>query len=185
VLYSLAMCADAQEIETIVAALRDRGVRHLSPSEARSGIVLGEDELVRSLVTSGEARLRQALIVLLLQQPRLAERIPPVCEELDREAATELKVLYTAAACLQRMWSIRLQREIPAFSMLPDLFGPELGVPSLDEIHGKLALYALADRHRATAPSARGRLAEFEGAFPMAIANLARSGAGDESSRAG
>ena len=57
--------------ESLVAALRERGVDYLAPSDAR-GEAITDVALIASLAANSDARLRQALIGLFLLRPDLA-----------------------------------------------------------------------------------------------------------------
>jgi hypothetical protein len=59
---------------------------------------------------------------------------------------SELRTQYTAAACLQRMWSIRLSFYLGEFQLLPDLYSTSLDLPPVDAHYGKLCLHTLAAR---------------------------------------
>src|ERR1051325_6534931 len=60
--------------EALVAALRERGVDWLAPSDAQ-GPSLTDEVLIASLAMSEDARLRQALIGLFLLRPTLASLV--------------------------------------------------------------------------------------------------------------
>ena len=66
--------------ETLVAALRERGVDYLTPSDAKLNFSVDDASLIMSLAAHPEARLRQALIALFLLQPQLAPLVPRLGE---------------------------------------------------------------------------------------------------------
>jgi hypothetical protein len=133
------------EYEPLVAALRVRGVRFLAPSDARSGPdPINDRELLACLASHDHPRLRLALAALFLVRPELASQLEGL--ELSPAAQAELRTQYTAAACLQRMWSIRLSFYLGEFPLLPDQFSASLGLPPVDAHYGKLCLYTLAAR---------------------------------------
>jgi hypothetical protein len=132
-----------EDREWLVAALRARGVDYLAPRDA-AGAPVADAALLASLAGHADPRLRQALCALFLVQPALAPLVPALVETLPREAAVELKAQYMAAVYLREMWGIRLERYQPGLAELPDYFSEQLGLPSPQEGHGKLGLYALA-----------------------------------------
>ncbi len=130
--------------EALVAALRERGVRYLAPSDARAGErPIPPEELIACLARNEDTRLRLALVPLFILNPHWADLLPAI--ELPSESQAVLRKHYTAAACLQRMWSIRLGFYLNEVTLLPDLFSEQLGLPSIDIMDGKLCLHALAE----------------------------------------
>ena len=133
------------EYEALVAALSIRGVRFLAPSDARPGPEpIGDLDLIACLASHDHPRLRLALAALFIVHPELAGQLETLT--LSPAVATELRTQYTAAACLQRMWSIRLSFYLGEFQLLPDLYSATLGLPPVDAHFGKLCLHTLAAR---------------------------------------
>ena len=133
------------EYEPLVAALRTRGIRFLAPSDAQPGPhPINDRDLVACLASHDHPRLRLALVALFLLHPELASQLTGL--ELPPQAQGELRTQYTAAACLQRMWSIRLSFYLGEFQLLPDLYSTSLGLPPVDAHYGKLCLHTLAAR---------------------------------------
>ena len=133
------------QYEPLVAALRVRGVRFLAPSDAQPGAhPINDRDLLACLAGHDHPRLRLALAALFLLHPELASQLEGL--DLAPAAQTELRTQYTAAACLQRMWSIRLSFYLGDSPLLPDLYSAELGLPPVDAHYGKLCLHTLAAR---------------------------------------
>lgn len=133
------------EYEPLVAALRFRGVRFLAPSDAQPGSKPIDDlGLIACLAGHDQPRLRLALAALFLLHPELASQLDAL--HLPPAAQIELRTQYTAAACLQRMWTIRLGFYLGQFPLLPDLYSPAMGLPPVDAHYGKLCLHTLAAR---------------------------------------
>ncbi len=131
--------------DRLIDALFERGVTYLAggrglPSE------MSDAELIIALTQSDDARVRLALIPLFLSDPGLAALVPSIIKQLEPEFTLNLKQRYTAAACLQRLWRTRLSEVVTDGALLPDLFSDELGLPSFDELYGKLALFRLAEQ---------------------------------------
>jgi hypothetical protein len=132
--------------ETLVGRLRELGLRFLAPSDAEAGEVSGLPvrELIARLVVHTDARLRLALVPLLILHPDWATEVQAVVQQLTEPARSQLQAIYAAAVCLQRLWRTRLGFYLGDFEMLPDLYSSELGLPAATEQHGKIGLHALA-----------------------------------------
>jgi len=152
------------ERDTLVAALRERGVRYLAPSDpqAEDSAALAPQELIADLAAQADARLRLSLIPLFILHPDWADLAPRAAAQLDEPAQTELMACYMAAVYLQRQWNIRLGLYLPAVSLLPDWFSERMGLPSPEERHGKVGLYMLADWHAARSPYPFNWLASYQ-----------------------
>lgn len=157
--------------ETLVAALRERGVDYLAPSDAQ-GEPVGDEALIASLAAQDDPRLVQALIALFMLHPNLARLVPPLRARLSAPAAVELLVHYMAAVYLQSMWRIRLNHYLPPTPDLPDYFSGELGLPDALDLYGKAGLYALADWHSAHAVGRANHLSEYEGVAELLLQDI-------------
>ena len=130
--------------EALVSSLQNYGIRYLAPSDASPpNSELASAELIACLAQSTNPRLRLALIGLFVLNPALHIALDSLTAPPDAEAV--IKKMYTAAACLQRIWSIRIGFYRPDQTPLPDRFSAELGLPTADQAHGKACLHALAD----------------------------------------
>jgi hypothetical protein len=158
--------------ETLVAALRERGVAYLTPSDAKLEQPIDDESLIASLATHPEARLRQAWIALFLLQPQLAPLVPSLRGELEPRAAQELTAYYMAAMYLQTMWRTRLGYYLESFPELPDYFSGELELPKARELHGKAGLYALADWHASQSTFRFNHLSAYEGVADLLFQSL-------------
>jgi hypothetical protein len=157
--------------EALVAALRERGVDYLAPSDAQ-GEPVSDEALIASLAEQDDPRLVQALIALFLLHPQLAPLVPPLRARLDARAEVELLAHYMAAVYLQSMWRIRLNHYLPPTPDLPDYFSGELGLPDALDLYGKAGLYALADWHSAHAVGRANHLSEYEGVAQLLLDRL-------------
>ena len=156
------------ERERLVAALRERGVDYLAPSDA-AGEPLDDAALIKALAESDDPRLRQALTALFLVDPHLASLAAHLPTKLAEPALTELLAHYQAAVYLQTMWAIRLGHYQSPVVPLPDYFSQALGLPQPHEMDGKLGLHALADWHAAHRTAHGNPLSEYEGVFSLII----------------
>ena len=163
--------AAVRERERLVAALRERGVDYLAPSDA-AGEPVTDEALIASLAAHDDPRLRQALIALFILHPNLAPLVPPLCARLAPAAGVELKAHYQAAVYLQSMWRIRLDHYLAPTPDLPDYFSAELGLPNALDEYGKAGLYALADWHAAQVPWRANHLSEYEGVAELLLGRL-------------
>ena len=157
--------------ERLVAALRERQVDWLAPSDAE-GEPVSDETLIASLAAHADPRLRQTLIGLFLLRPDLAVCVTPLRKILPELAEMELLAHYMAAVYLQRMWQVRLRHYLPPAPDLPDFFSRELGLPAPEDEYGKAGLYALADWHAEHSPHRANHLSEYEGVADLLFARL-------------
>ena len=161
--------------ERLVAALRERGVDWLAPSDAK-GEPVSDETLIASLAAQADPRLRQALTGWLLLRPALADAVPKVLVWLTaaaREAmAAELVARYMAAVYLQNLWRTRLKLYLGGFSDLPDFYSSQLGLPPGGEGFGKPGLDALADWRNRQSPIAYNHRAEYHVVMEHVFASL-------------
>lgn len=89
--------------ESLVAALRDRGITYLAPSDAVAREALEtHEQLLWALLHQDDSRLRLAIVPLLLRHPEISASVPDLAVRLDEAASLELQTLYMAAVYLQR-----------------------------------------------------------------------------------
>lgn len=149
--------------EALVGRVRELGLRFLAPSDAEAGELtnLPAPELIARLVAHPDARLRLALVPLLILHPDWATQVQSAVEQLTEPARTELQAFYTAAVYLQRLWRTRLGFYLGDFPLLPDLYSCALGLPPADERFGKTGLHALAEWHASRSPDPYNWLASY------------------------
>lgn len=167
-----------RERETLVAALRRRGVDYLM-SDGGYGEPLADAVLLASLAVQEDARLRSALTALFLLHPELAAEVIPLIQRLPPEAQVELQARYMAAVYLQRFWRTRLEIYNLVKPDLPDLFSAQLGLPSVEVMYGKPGLHALAEWHQRQHPVTYNRRVEYELVVEHIIASLKMHAASD------
>jgi len=137
---------DGGEEEHLVAELELLGVRYLSrrtPDQAQR--VREPDVLLADLVRQPSARVRNAVIAVLLAHPEYAEAVPAALERLRPAEQQTLRLFYTAAVLLQQEYAGRLQSFVGG-RQLPDWFADDLGLPSA--VSPRERLVALGQRHR-------------------------------------
>ncbi len=97
------------EEERLVAELELLGIRYLSrrtPEPADS--VRPPETLLADLMRQPSARVRSAVIAVLLAHPDMAEAVPAALANLTPAAAQSLRFFYTAAVLLQQQYAARL-----------------------------------------------------------------------------
>ena len=135
-----------EEEEQLVAELELLGIRYLSrctPDRAQS--VREPDALLADLVRQPSARVRNAVIAVLLSHPGYADALPAALERLRPAERRTLRLFYTAAVLLQQEHAERLQSFVTG-QRLPDRFAADLGLPPAASPRERLL--ALGRRHR-------------------------------------
>lgn len=141
------------ERETLVAKLREYGIRYLAPSDAvATEAVPSEQILLLALLEQSDPRLQMALVPLFVRNPHLATHVPALVKDLSSASVLNLKTYYMAAVYLQRLWQFRLGLYIDNQTLLPDLYSQEMGLPPAEERFGKPGLYDLVDAWRERSP---------------------------------
>lgn len=136
--------------EELVAELDLLGIRYLSrQSSYLADEVRPPERLLADLVRQPHARVRAAVIPLLLSHPEYAEAVPTVLKQLPSHDRLTLQSLYTAAVFLQREHADRLRPLVrQSWRWLPDLLSDELGLPTMGTPREKLRLLDLEMRYR-------------------------------------
>lgn len=135
-----------REEERLVAELELLGVRYLSRHTFdRAERVRPPDILLADLVRQPSARVRAAVIAVLLAHPEYAQAVPAALERLRPAEQRTLRLFYTAAALLQREYVERLQPFV-ARQWLPDRFAVDLDLPDAASPRERLA--ALGREHQ-------------------------------------
>lgn len=112
------------------------------------------------LSTSSEARLRLALIPLLLCHPEFVNDVRWVVTQIPPTAQVLMKCYYTAAHLLQQKYWGRLQALWGDATPLPDLFTAELGLSTFST--PEQGLQVLAERHQKLSGRAINWLGTYE-----------------------
>jgi hypothetical protein len=138
--------AEDRQEEQLIAELGLLGIRYLSRCTAdRAERVRAPDALLADLVQQPSARVRNAVIAVLLSHPDYAEAIPAALERLGPDDRQTLQLLYTAAALLQQEHAERL-RSFVTGQQLADRFAADLELPHAASPRDQLAV--LGRRHR-------------------------------------
>lgn len=102
-------------------------------------------ELLIGLAQSRNARVRSAIIPLLLLHPAFACYVPQAAEQLNEDSRNTLMLFYTAALLLQAKYQPILKRLLCQYEPLPDLFSQHLCLALLGDIEERI--YQLGIRH--------------------------------------
>jgi hypothetical protein len=99
-----------------------------------------------ALAASKEARLRLALIPLLLQHPEFSAYVRSAIKIIEPSARVTLQCYYMAAYFLQRIYRPKLDAVVGEKAWLPDIFSNELLLACSDD--DEINLEQLAERHK-------------------------------------
>jgi hypothetical protein len=121
---------------------------HFLVGEGYSGLAdpLKPAALLAGLTAQSDARMRLALIAVLLQHPEFAKDTQEVLELMDEPQKLTFKVYYTAAHYLQIAYADQLQDVLGPYSELPDFYSKELNIEREDSVTDQLK--QLAERHK-------------------------------------
>lgn len=158
-----------REEEQLVAELELLGVRYLSRrTSTRAGRIRPPDVLLADLVRQPSARVRNALIAVLLSRPDYAQAVPAALQRLRPDEQQTLRIFYTAAVLLQQEHAARLLPFV-GDRRLPDRFAAELNLSPTASTRERLA--ALGQRHRQETRTA----VNWVGTYESAVRCLLRS----------
>jgi hypothetical protein len=158
-----------QAEERLVAELELLGVAYLTRQTSdRADATRPPERLLADLVQQPSARVRAAVIAVLLLHPGYARAMPGALARLPEGPRLTLRMFYTAARLLQRAHAADLQSIAPA-RRLPKRYAVDLGL--LDAAPEEEQLAALAERHGRASKAALNR----RGTYESVVRNMARS----------
>lgn len=133
--------------DALIAALDALDVPFLrGDAQDKTERAMTAEALFVGLAESREARVRSAIIPLLLRHPELAAEARAAAAHLKGEPQETLELFYTAATLLQRKFATRLKRLFGAQPRLPDYFSRDLGIVLSEDV--ETALTQVADENR-------------------------------------
>ncbi len=133
--------------DQLVAELNALGVHFLTGGDgARLTPSATPSELLVGLAQSRDARVRSAIIPLLLIRPSLAGYGLKAIEQLRESDQNTLMLFYTAAMLLQAKHQAELKALLGLYEPLPDLFSRRLNLTCSDNIDQQL--HQLSERHK-------------------------------------
>jgi len=158
------------EEEKLVAELDLLGIRYLSrQSSYRAKRIRGPELLLTDLIRQPSARVRTAVISVLLAHPQYAQAIPAALKRLRPADRLTLQLLYTAAVLLQQEYADQLLPFVTARQQrLPDLFSAEFGLPLEGPPRERLDLLGRVHRQRT------GAAVNWPGTYDNAARHLLR-----------
>lgn len=151
----------------LVDALNTLGVIFLRGGDGVP-VTIAPDTFIAALAASPEARLRMALIPLLLTHPEFAADVDEALQSLSLDAGIVLRCYYTAAYWLQAKYRARLVSVCGLKAQLPNLFSAELNMAGYTEPDA--ALRALAVRQQ----EMTGRVLNWHGTYGHAAQSWLR-----------
>jgi hypothetical protein len=155
-----------------VAGICYLGGGHVPPSSEAQTMPL--QVLIPALASSRDARLRTALVALLLRNPHYAAVATSVAEAAnDAKTARSVRIAVLAAAALQRAWAFSLDIYLPGWQpIVAEADAHCLDVPRPDEDYGRATLSALDRLLAGDDPVAPDYLGAWEDAGRHMIADL-------------
>jgi hypothetical protein len=132
------------------------------------------ESLLRALAVSRHARLRDAIIALLILHPEYSKNVLALLADGNLAVSSHavLQSRLIAAACLQRLWWFTLQIYLPDQPLIPAEVATGLGLPSPNLEYGRPCLAALAERLEATSAFPYNYQAEFARVVELLLADL-------------
>ena len=135
------------EPHLLIDNLNRNGIHFLvDDGYSRSTVTLTPAELLAGLSVQSDARLRLALIALLLQRSDFAMHVHQALIVLDQTEQLTFKLYYTAAYYLQIIYADQLVDTLGSYEKLPDYFSEELKIERHDSASDQLL--QLAERHK-------------------------------------
>jgi hypothetical protein len=126
--------------------------------------------LLAGLASQADARMRLAIIPLLLRHPEYGVMIRDALTQLPENAQNTLKLLYTAARLLQWKYHATLSELLGNQPILPDLFSGELRLSG--EAGPQRQLVQLGERHAEMSGLSLNWVGTYEHAAGRFIARL-------------
>jgi hypothetical protein len=116
--------------DSLVAELERLDIRYLSrQSSDAAGQGRPPATLLADLMRQPSARVREAVIAVLLAHPAYAQAVPAALAQLPASEQLALRFFYSASVLLQRQYADALRPHVAVrWQWLPDLFSQELGV---------------------------------------------------------
>lgn len=120
------------DADELIAGLDRLGLRYLV-GKKKSPITetIPPNRLLAGLSSHPDARMRHALIALLLYKPGFADFALAALEHLTDEEQVIFKINYTAALLLQQIYSAQLMRYVVEWREISDQFSAELRLPEI------------------------------------------------------
>ncbi len=136
--------------DSLVAELERLDIRYLSRQSGDAGAqVRPPATLLADLMRQPSARVREAVIAVLLAHPAYAQAVPAALAQLSAPEQLALRFFYSASVLLQRQYADVLRPYVAErWQWLPDLFSQELGVTLQGAPQERLVWLGVAHRAR-------------------------------------
>ncbi len=156
--------------DQFVAELHQLGITFLSNRLILSSkSPRSPEQILADAIKQPSSRVRTAVIALFLVHPGYAEYLPTALGLLNENQRQLLKLFYTAAVHLQRLYQNDLAAIIDSELMwLPDLFGEDLGISST--LSPQTAIQLLGNKHQEITSS----LTNWSGTYKNVVHHLIR-----------
>jgi len=140
--------------DSIVAELEQLDIRYLSRQSSDAGVQARPPAtLLADLMRQPSARVREAVIAVLLAHPAYAQAVPAALTQLSASEQLALRFFYSASVLLQRQYADALRPHVAErWQWLPDLFSQDLGLATQGTPQERLGRLGAA--HRAHTRSA-------------------------------
>lgn len=156
--------------DQLVAELHQLGITYLSyrpttlPKSPRS-----PKQLLADTIMQPSSRVRTAVIALFVLHPGCAKYLPNALTLVNESQRQLLKLFYTAAVHLQRLYQSDLSAIVgPELVWLPDMFGEEFGISST--LSSEDAILQLGIKHKEMTHS----LTNWSGTYKNVVHHLIR-----------
>jgi hypothetical protein len=118
------------EEDTLTAELSQLGIRYFTYGKYDAiSQPRPPSQLMAALIRHPSARVRAAVIAVLLAHPEFAVHVPAALQYLSSPERKMLRFFYTAAYLLQQQYACELQRITrSSLSPMPDLFSTQIGL---------------------------------------------------------
>jgi hypothetical protein len=138
------------EEEKLVAELELLGIRYLSRQTIyRAKNVRPPEDLLADLIQQPSARVRAAVIAVLLVHPEYADTVPTALLNLPAREQWTLRLFYVAAVLMQRAFAESLGKRLGGqWKWLPPLFAEEIGVSTEGNLREELILLGREHQRR-------------------------------------
>ncbi len=138
------------EEERLVAELELLDIHYLSrQTNYRAESLRPPANLLASLVQQPSARVRGALIAVLLAHPEFADAMRAAMQHCSVTEQITLCYFYTAAMLLQQMYASTIRQQLGAqWRWLPDLFSAELDLTQRSTPRERLLLLGQLQQQR-------------------------------------
>jgi hypothetical protein len=148
------------DADQLIAELNQLGIRYVVGEKTVAKMEsIPPDRLLAGLSSHPDARMRHAVIALLLIKPGYSDFALKATEHLTEDEKIQFKFYYTAAMLLQQIHSTRLRQYVYNWTYIADRFFMDLQLPETEKPQERLK--KLCELHRNTS----GLTVNWEGTY--------------------